>query len=188
MIEANRQSVIDSLVAAERRSGKGLRDWHKTDRRAREYYLSLVLDISDVDIFYTAYDRLHSSACFGARADVLAAAIRRFSPGDCHHMVLPEGLKGAPRRQLLNMLIGAGCSRVTVESVDFFQNPEVRLADAMAGMIRAEIYRGGNRAPLTNIPERFVDLEDEKRNPPKAEASEGQKAENALLSTFPRTE
>lgn len=58
----------------------------------------------------------------------------------------------------------------------------------MAGMIRAEIYRGGNRAPLTNIPERFVDLEDEKRNPPKAEASEGQKAENALLSTFPRTE
>ena len=45
-------------------------------------------------------------------------------------------------------------------------DPEVRLADALAGYVRAELYRDGERAELNNLPDWFVSLEPERRNPP----------------------
>jgi hypothetical protein len=94
-----------------------------------------------------------------ARLDTLGAAIKAFTTGDCEHLMAPEGLKGASRYQLRTGLTKAGHKRVVVESAVHKHDPEVRLADAMAGYIRGELYRDGERATLTNIPDHFLKLE-----------------------------
>ena len=128
----------------------------------RETYLEAVLDIPALRgrIFYRAFDALASNEKWGARVDTLESAIAAFTPGDCHHAMFPEGLTGNPRWQLRNDLKKRGCDGVTVGSAQFHSDPEVRLADAIAGYVRGELYRGdGQRAALTNIPDWFVDLE-----------------------------
>jgi hypothetical protein len=168
-LEADRTNVNRYLLDAERHSGKGRSDWHKTrpdSMKAR--YLEAVLEIDAIRgrVFYYPFDVLHTREFFNARATALGAAITTFTPGDCHHRMFPEGLQGQPREQLKSALRAMGHKLVAAESAQFNTDPEVRLADALAGYIRGELYRGdGGRSQLTNLPDSFVNLEPKKRNP-----------------------
>jgi len=166
----DRADIRRLLLEAERVSRRGLKDWratHSADERER--YLDAVLDIPALNgrIFFSPFDALSPSDYWNARVDTLEAAIAVFTPGDCHHVMHPEGLQGNPRHQLRMELKKRGCERVTVDPAQFAMDPEVRLSDALAGYVRVEMYRGdGQRAVLTNIPAEFVNLEPKRRNPP----------------------
>lgn len=168
-IQADRSNVHRNLLDAERSSCKRLLDWHKTSRESRERYIDAVLAISYLQarVFYCPFDSLANHEYPRVRAETLAAAIAVFTPGRCHHRIAHEGLQSRPRQQLRLALLGRGCERVTVESAQFFAEPEVRLSDALAGYIRGELYRDEQqRAALTNLPDLFVNLEAKIRNPP----------------------
>lgn len=169
-INADRTNITDALVRAERSSKKGLTDWHKThSASARQNYLDAVLNIEALRdrFFFCPYDSLAAGGYWDARLQTLAAAINVFTPGDCHHVMFHEGLQGRPRFNLRKGLRDCGCEAVSVETAQFVMDPEVRLSDAIAGYVRGELYRGdGQRAVLTNIPDGFVNLEPQIRNPP----------------------
>ncbi len=180
-LEADRTNVRRLLMAAESVSRKGLSDWRKTrPEQVRARYLEAVFEIQALRgrIFYCAFDRLTKDQYWPARADTLKAAISTFTPGNCHHLMAHEGLQRGPRQQLRIDLARRGCEGVTVASAQFYEDPEVRLSDAIAGYVRGELYRGdGQRAALTNIPDSFVDLGLKIRNPP--DRSGGRKAKTA---------
>ncbi len=169
-VEADRTNVRRQLMEAERVSKKGLSDWHQSrPPSVREKYMEAVLDIRALRgrIFYCAFDCLTPDLYWNARVHTLRAAISVFTPGNCHHAMAHEGLQSNPRRRLGIDLANRGCERVTVDSAQFHAEPEVRLSDAIAGYVRGELFRGdGQRAPLTNLPDSFVDLEPKIRNPP----------------------
>lgn len=168
-ISADRANIREALLEAEKKSKKGIRDWRKTDSGAREKYIDSVLAIPGLNgrIFYHPFDSLTSKEYWDARLVTLTRSIGIYTPGDCHHQMFPEGLQGKPRNQLKYDLKNNGCERVTVESAQLIMDPEVRLSDALAGYIRGELYRGdGQRAALTNLPDWFLNLEPERRNPP----------------------
>lgn len=155
-------NVREALLVAERISRKGIKDWYRTHPRDRQAYLDSVFDIASLRgrIFFRAFDSLTNDQKWGAMAGALKTAIARFTPGDCHHVVYPEGLQAGPRRQLRIDLKNRGCERVSVDACRFETEPEIRLADALAGYVRAELYRGdGQRSVLTNLPDWLLDLD-----------------------------
>lgn len=160
-ISADRTNIRQALIEAERLSKKKLTDWRTTPADYRERYLEAILQISGLHgrIFYRAYDSIAMGDHGGARVETLRGAISKFTPGDCHHEMYHEGLQSKPRHLLRKELRERGCERVTVETAQFIMDPEVRLSDAIAGYVRAELYRGhGQRAPLTNLPDWFIEL------------------------------
>lgn len=158
---ADRTNVNRALLEAEKKSKKGIMDWHSAPPRVREAYLEEVLAIEAIRgrVFYHPFDALLAKDYWRARVTALSAAINRYTPGDCQHRMLPEGLKSNPRHQLRTDLKKCGCERVTVESAQLIMDPEVRLADALAGYVRVELYRDGERAVLHNLPDWFLSLE-----------------------------
>ena len=170
-ISADRENVTKALLEAESRSKKGIKvDWRGTPTRIKADYMDIVLGIPGLRgrVFYHPFDSLRMHEHSNAREDTLQRVIARFTTGrDCHHAMHHEGLKGKPRHLLRLALQDRGCDGVTVETAELKSDPEVRLSDALAGYIRAELYRGdGNRAALTNLPDWFENLEPERRNPP----------------------
>lgn len=162
-IAADKTNIHNRLLEAERISKKNRTDWHRTHPHAvRERYLEAVFEIESIRsrIFFRPFDVLAPDEQWGARIGALDAAIRTFTTGRCQHAMYPEGLTRRPREQLMDELKSKGRERVTQHAALFEVDPEVRLADALAGYIRAELYRGdGQRAALTNIPDWFVNLE-----------------------------
>jgi hypothetical protein len=168
-IEYDRTNVSRALLEAEQSTQKGRRDWFRTPRDKRERYLEAVLGINSIRgrIFYCPFDCISKSQYWQARLDALGAAIIVFTPGHCQHLMAHDGLQGNSRHQLRRGLSTNGHTGVVVESGQFENDPEIRLADAIAGYVRSELYRGdGQRSALTNIPDFFVDLEPKIRNPP----------------------
>jgi hypothetical protein len=161
-LSADRENIRKALAAAEQLSKKGLVDWNKSPAQMRERYIDAVLAIPGLHgrIFYLAVDSLPMPRHGEPRLQALNSAIGRFTTGDCHHQMFPEGMRQSRQRHALRKaLIVCGCERVTVETAQFVMDPEVRLSDALAGYIRGELYRGdGERAKLTNLPDWFLDL------------------------------
>jgi hypothetical protein len=163
-LSEDRINVRDALLQAEGTSRKGhFADWRCTTAQARADYIDAVLGIPAIKgrVFFQGFDALPNGQRSDVNVSTLSAAIRTYTPGNCHHQMMPEGFRSAGRRYNLRCeLKKRGCEGVTVESADFIAHPEVRLADALAGYIRGELYReDGTRAVLTNLPDWFVDLQ-----------------------------
>lgn len=161
-LAADRTNIRAALVEAERVSGKGIKDWYRTHPKDKQAYLEQVFDLASLHgrIFFAAFDFSTSKGKWHARANACESAIRVFTPGDCQHLMYVEGLGGSQSREKLRReLRERGCERVKVEPCPFDTEPEIRLADALAGYVRAELYRGDKqRAILTNLPDWLVEL------------------------------
>lgn len=162
----DRTNLHDHLVEIEQLTQKGRKDWFKTAPRVRERYIEAVRGLEMIRVFYCPFDARIKTEISKARIDTLSAAIKVFTTGHCEHRIAYEGLKSKPREQLRKALSGMGHARVSAISAQIKEDPEVRLADALAGYIRSELYRGGERMALTNLPDEFINLEPKIRNPP----------------------
>ena len=168
-VEYDRTNVRNALLEAEQGSRKGHADWFRTSHEKRERYIEAVLGIESLRrrIFFCPFDALLDSEYWGAIQTTLDAAICVYSTGRCHHLIAHEGLQGKTRFLLRRALMKRGHSRIGMDSGQLAKDPEIRLADAIAGYVRCELYRGDSqRAVLTNIPDFFENLEPKIRNPP----------------------
>jgi len=163
-LDGIKSEIERELLKAEERSGKGDKDWHETtDVAVRLNYMERLLDLSPLvgRVFYGAYPSLQTGEYWGARLDVLSAAIGRYTArGRCHHEMAHEGFTGANRDKLRLELRGRGFRRVTVESAALVTSPQIRCADALSGYIRGQLYDVGtlSQQVLPDIPDWFVDL------------------------------
>jgi hypothetical protein len=137
-ISAHVWAIRNRLQAAERRSGKGDKDWHRTkDPKERRRYIELVLQIPELRGcgFRRIYQ--HPTDQFEATVETLARVVRRFRGGDRGELCIltHEGFGKATRSQLRSRVRDIGIRDFLVEPGSMAE-PRVRLADALAGFSR----------------------------------------------------
>jgi hypothetical protein len=161
----DRTDIRRLLLEAESVSRKGaIKDWSKTPRDRRERYLDALWGIPYLvgRVFYVPFDQLRADETWEPRLSTLARAIDKFTLGSgrCDHEIHPEGTTGQQRHAIRRVLLRRGYRNINMKGATFKKYPESRLADALAGYIREELYRGGDeRSPLTNLPNWFENLE-----------------------------
>ena len=134
-IAHERAAVSSALCYAETLSRKHLRDWHKTNPDRRISYLTHACAIPAVHAkaFYKVHANCGRADLMQLRVDAVQTAIAVFAHQN-KRAIYYEGLTRANRESLEHGLRRRGL-KCQVRNGQFETVPEVRLADALAGMI-----------------------------------------------------
>ena len=142
-ISAHANVIRKKLLRAERSSGKGISDWHKTkDPKTRHRYLQEVLNIAQLrDCAFSWVYEGQPGNQFEATVTALESAIDYFGQGkQC--VLIHEGFTHGTREKMKRRLKERGVEGVEVKSGSLENEPRVRLADALAGFSR--LMRSGS--------------------------------------------
>ena len=160
-IDAYHTEIWRELLSMEETSGKGKRDWHSTKNfRTRRRYLGSCLAIPQLRgrVFYRVFWDEPDDP-WEATVRTLSAAAEHFAE-DEHCTLAHEGFTEGSRRKLKHAVrTSSARSKVEVATGSFEQNPMIRLADSLCGLIRvvhSDSERGDRYGDLNH--DWFVDL------------------------------
>lgn len=135
-LDAYHGKTRDALLKAETNSGKEKRDWRKSTPSMRVRYLdeALVIEFLHSRVFFQIYRQIGKGEFFERTADTLAGAAEHFG-GTGYRRVLAahEGFTVGGRVKLQQLLDSRG--NFEVRSGSFGARPEIRLADALCGLL-----------------------------------------------------
>lgn len=149
-LDGYHNEVRSRLRNAETNSGKEKKDWHKASPEMRKRYLHECLSIPQLKgrVFYHVYTNFPKSRYLIHTADTLIAAGDHFGRADRWVRAAHEGFTVGARKKLEMLLRAAG--DFEVRSGAFRERPEIRLADALCGMLAA-VHCTGKGAPYEHL-------------------------------------
>jgi hypothetical protein len=150
-LSAYRQKIRTDLLRIEAESGKALMDWHKTSPPRRRAYVAAALALPELHgrIFFRVHERINPSDYWPRTIDTLLAAAATFRHGTRTVTVVHEGFTRGTRKKLASELKVHG--RFDVWPGFFEMRPEVRLADALAGLVAQAKFPNGAKAGSTDL-------------------------------------
>lgn len=150
-LSAYRQKIRTDLLRIEAESGKELMDCHKTSPRRLRAYLAAALAMPELRgrIFFRVHERIDPSDYWPRTIDTLLAAAEVFRHGTQTVTIVHEGFTRGTRKKLARELKGHG--RFDVWPGFFEIRPEIRLADALAGLIVQAKFPRGAKAACTDL-------------------------------------
>jgi hypothetical protein len=150
-LSAYRQKIRTDLLRIEAESGKELRDWHKASTQRLRAYLTAALAMPELHgrIFFRVHERIAPSDYWPRTIDTLLAAATAFRHGTEPVTVVHEGFTRGTRKKLARELKVHG--RFDVWPGVFEMRPEIRLADALAGLIAQVKFPRGAKEVCTDL-------------------------------------
>lgn len=138
-LDGYHNDVREALRQAETTSKKEKRDWRGSSLAQRRRYIEAALRISHLEkrIFFRRHARLTDPDYIGCTAETLIATGALFGIQKRWMICAHEGFTVANRTKLHGLLAGKG--QFEVRSGAFKERPEIRLADALCGLI-AEVH------------------------------------------------
>lgn len=137
--QGEREAVERALEEAERQSGKNLHKWNKSTPHVRSEYMRLIA--ATWRRFAALVCRLHVHGVghyYERTGDTILGAVRSVSPPDGAEVVIVvDGLNAEERQRMTKQVRAARLPiRLKVRGGRDESTPLLRLADALAGLIR----------------------------------------------------
>jgi hypothetical protein len=140
-----REQLYEALEAAERQSGKGKRKWHHNSTQKREAYIVKVFQAKvRIRIYYQVFDGPELSyemTTLLATANAINSYVKHEDIANYKATVIIDGLPRTMQGRVGKLLRNAGIKTKSVRGERDETNPGIRLADAVAGLLR-QAYEG----------------------------------------------
>jgi hypothetical protein len=140
-----REQLYEALIAAEHESGKGKLKWHKNSTQKRDAYIAKTLRAGmHLHLYYQVFEGPELSyelTTVYATANAIQAFVRREHIADYKATVIIDGLPRTMQGRVSKLLRNAGIKTKSVRGERDEANPGIRLADAVAGLLR-QSYQG----------------------------------------------
>lgn len=140
VIEKEKEILSEDLEKIEIQSGKYLRKWIKTDKIIREKYLNAVLSLNKIKnkVYFQMFKETKSYQ--DLMILVIAKSINRYVEQQeirqYQATIIIDGLKKTETRKVSKALRDLGTKVHKVRGIKDESDPIIRLADALAGMVR----------------------------------------------------
>jgi hypothetical protein len=136
----SRQQIFDALEVAEIQSRKGKLKWHKNTTTRRDLYIQKSLrDTSLVDIYYRQFsgaEIAYEIETIQTIGRAILAYAQHKEMADYKATVVIDGLPRSQQGPIGKQLRSLGIRTKTVRGERDEANPAIRLADAVAGLLR----------------------------------------------------
>lgn len=141
----SREELYDVLLAAEYESRKGKRKWHKNSTQKRDAYIDKALRAGlSLHVYYQVFEGPELSyemTTVFATANAINAYTQHEGISDYKATVVIDGLPRSMQGRVSKLLRSAGIKTKSVRGERDEANPGIRLADAVAGLLR-QAYQG----------------------------------------------
>lgn len=135
-----KQQLFELLIEAETVSGKGKLKWHKNSTRKRDAYVKKALHNKvGVQVYYQIFsgpEILYELATVQAAANAVQKYVRDQNITEYKATIIIDGLPRSSQGKVGKLLRGLGVRTKSVRGERDEANPAIRLADAVAGLIR----------------------------------------------------
>jgi hypothetical protein len=140
-----KEELYDALIAAEFESGKGRRKWHHNSTPKRDAYIAKALPAGvRLHLYYQVFEGEELSyemTTVFATANAINSFVEREHIADYKATVIIDGLQRTMQGRVAKMLRNLGIKTRSVRGEKDEINPGIRLADAVAGLLR-QAYQG----------------------------------------------
>jgi hypothetical protein len=140
-----RDELYEALVAAEHESGKGKLKWHKNSTKKRDAYIAKTLQAGiKLHVYYQVFEGTELSyemTTVYATASAINSFVLRENIKSYKATVIIDGLPRSQQGHVGKLLRNAGIKTKSVRGERDEANPGIRLADAVAGLLR-QSYQG----------------------------------------------
>lgn len=140
-----REQLYEALIKAEYESGKGKLKWHKNSTQKRDAYIARALQAGiRLHLYYEVFEGTELSyelTTVYATANAIHAFVRHEHIADYKATVIIDGLPRSMQGRVGKLLRNAGIKTKSVRGERDEANPGIRLADAVAGLLR-QAYQG----------------------------------------------
>lgn len=140
-----KEELYEALERAEQSSGKGKLKWHKNSTQKRDAYITKALHTNvSLHIYYQVFEGPELSyelTTVLATGNAINAFVRRESITNYKATIIIDGLPRSMQGSVGKLLRNFGIRTKSVRGERDESNPAIRLADAVAGLLR-QAYQG----------------------------------------------
>ena len=149
-----RERLYELLERAESDSGKGKLKWHKNNTHRRDAYIEKTLHRKiPVRIYYQMFEGPELSyelTTIQATSSAIQTYVHSEKIGQYKATVIIDGLPRSQQRQVGKLLRSSGVRTKSVRGERDETNPAIRLADAVAGLLR-QSYEGNSHFKIVQL-------------------------------------
>ena len=140
-----REQLYEALEAAEHESGKGKRKWHHNSTQKRDSYIAKTLQAGiHLHVYYQVFEGPELSyemTTVLATANAINSFVQRENITNYKATIIIDGLPRSMQGRVGKLLRNSGIKTKSVRGERDETNPGIRLADAVAGLLR-QSYQG----------------------------------------------